>query len=172
MGIMDLFRGIKRPDSGTAVLPPEHVRAAILGINRPTAPFVIRESGEGDQGELVAEWRVIDHQWHQVFAEARVYKAFRVSMRLDVENTEVRALDQEREVSWVRGVPSVSFSASAGRGRISQKSYSSEATPFYEHGESGQIYKYRFNTSEIKNPLKEAVLSSGWTWRSVGFGKL
>lgn len=33
------------------------------------------------------------------------------------------------------------------------------------------MYNYQFNTGELKNPLKNPVTGSGWTWRSVAFGK-
>ncbi|MDB5671916.1 MAG: hypothetical protein JWO25_2875, partial [Alphaproteobacteria bacterium] len=36
----------------------------------------------------------------------------------------------------------------------------------------GKVYDYRFDTSEMKDLLIEAVHASGWGWRSVAFGKL
>ena len=36
----------------------------------------------------------------------------------------------------------------------------------------GQVYNYRFDTSEIKRPIQEAVTSCGWTYKGVAFGKL
>lgn len=167
--IMDFFRGIKRPDSGTAVLPPDQVRAAILEINRPTAPFVVRESGEDEKGDLVAEWRVVDAEWRQVFAKAGLTKVFQVTMRLDLDNTEVRAVDEEWEVRWARG-PVPQLSKAKFRGRKAEMSWSSEFA-FTEKGEFGEVYRYRFNTGELKSPLKSAVTGSGWTWHGVA-GKL
>ncbi|MBE9375654.1 hypothetical protein IQ251_14470 [Saccharopolyspora sp. HNM0983] len=172
VGLLDFVRGIKRPDSNAAVLPAEQVRAAILAINRPTAPFIIREGGEGDEGDLVAEWRVADMQWHNVFNQARLKKQFTVSMRFDVENVEVRSVDEQRSLSWKLGVTGASYQSSKARGRMYQNSYTLTATPFYEHGETGQVYAYRFHTSELKKPLQQAVLSAGWTWRSIAGGKL
>jgi hypothetical protein len=31
---------------------------------------------------------------------------------------------------------------------------------------------FSFDSSDLKNPLQEIVLSSGWTWRGVITGKL
>ncbi|MHA6798013.1 hypothetical protein [Bounagaea algeriensis] len=170
MGLLDFFRGIKRPDGDVPVLPPEQVRSALLGVNRPTAPFVVREGGDGEP-DLVAEWRIVDAQWRQVFAKAGLSKAFRVSMRLDPENREVRAVDDERSVDWVSGVPHLSVKAEAFRGRKWESSWSSEHA-FTEYGQFGEVYNYRFNTGELKKPLKNAVTRSGWTWRSAAFSEI
>lgn len=62
MGFFDFLRGIKRPDDGVPALPAAQVRSALLGGNRPTAPFVIRE-GADDEPDLVAEWRMVDAEW-------------------------------------------------------------------------------------------------------------
>ncbi|MBE9375655.1 hypothetical protein IQ251_14475 [Saccharopolyspora sp. HNM0983] len=168
MGLLDVFRGIKRPDSDAPVLPADQVRAAILAINRPTAPFIIREGGD-DEPDLIAEWRVVDAEWRQVFAKAGLTKAFRVKMRLDPDNAEVRAVDEEWAVKWAQGIPK--FSAAAFRGRKVEHQWSSQAA-FTERGELGVVYKYRFNPGEMKKPIKKAVTGSGWMWRGVAFAKL
>jgi len=36
----------------------------------------------------------------------------------------------------------------------------------------GQVYKYRFNSSELKKPLQEVVTKAGWSWKPVAFGRL
>ncbi len=82
-------------------------------MNRPTAPFVVREGGDGEP-DLVAEWRIVDAQWRQVFAKAGLSKAFRVSMRLDPENREVRTVDEAWAVEWVSGMPQMSLVAFGG----------------------------------------------------------
>ncbi|MHA6802002.1 hypothetical protein [Salinifilum ghardaiensis] len=51
----------------------------------------------------------------------------------------------------------------AFRGRKWESSWSSEHA-FTEHGQFGEVYDYRFNTGELKKPLKNAATGSGWTW--------
>ncbi len=36
----------------------------------------------------------------------------------------------------------------------------------------GQVYNYRFDTREIKQPIQDAVTSCRWTYKGVAFGKL
>lgn len=38
--------------------------------------------------------------------------------------------------------------------------------------EPGRVYNYRFSTGELKQPIQDAVTSSGWTYRGIAFGKL
>ena len=148
----------------------ETVRDALLAINRPTAPFVVRLGAEGE-AEWVAEWRIVDAGWYEIFAKAHLEKAFKVLMRLDRGAREVRAVDQEWSVEWRAGVPSLSLAASAFRGQKTEIEFG-KAYGFTEKLGVGEIYNYRFATAELKGPLQRAVAGQGWQWRSVAFGKL
>ena len=46
------------------------------------------------------------------------------------------------------------------------------AYSFAETLAPGQVYKYRFDTREIKKPVQDAVMGCGWTYKGVAFGKL
>jgi hypothetical protein len=168
MGMFDWLTGTKRPATNTPPKPPQEVRQALLAINRPTAPFVIRD-GAPEQCDLVAEWRIVDAAWYGIFGKAGLTKVYRILMRMDPAKNEVRALDEAWDVEWANGIPSLSRSYQ--RGQISQSSYG-KGYAFTEQGPFGQVYNYRFNTSELKPPLKDAVTAAGWTWRGVSFGKL
>jgi hypothetical protein len=96
---------------------------------------------------------------------------FKVLMRLDPAEHEVRAVDQEWSVEWRAGVPNLALAAEAFRGQKAELSFGT-AYAFTEKGEFGQVYNYKFSTAEIKSPLQEAVTAAGWTWRGVAFAKL
>jgi hypothetical protein len=170
MGLFDWLSGTKRPAAGVAPKTPAEVRAALLGVNRPTAPFIVRD-GKPEGVDLVAEWRIVDARWAEVFGAAGLSKAFKVLMRLDPAKNEVRAVDQEWSVEWHAGVPRLTLAAEAFRGQKSEISFGGEYA-FTEKGELGTIYRYRFSTGELKPPLQNAVTGAGWTWRGVTFGKL
>src|SRR5699024_2239412 len=170
VGWFDWLTGNRYPDEGVPALPPEQVHAALLGNNRATAPYVVR-AGDADEADLVAEWRVVDAEWRQVFADAGINKVFRVKMRLDPENQEVRAADHESSVQWKVGATGIYVHKEAFVGKKIEYSWSN-LVRFTEYGEYGQAYKYRFNAGELKKPLRESVTGSGWTWRRVAFKKL
>ena len=148
----------------------EAVRAALLATNRPSAPFLVRLGAE-QEGDLVAEWRIVDANWYEIFAKAGLEKAFKVLMRFDAATHELRAVDQEWSVEWRAGVPKLSLSASGFRGQKTEIEFG-KAYGFTEKLSVGEIYNYRFNTAELKQPLQKAVAANGWRWSPVAFGRL
>ena len=170
MGFLDFLSSTKRPQPGTPVLPAPQVRAALLSLNRPSAPYRIVD-GAGEHVDLIAEWKIVDAQWYEIFAKAGLTKVFRIYLKLDEVNHLVRASDREYSVSWSAGVPSLSLSATAFKGQMQSVEFGT-AYAFTETLGPGQVYKYRFDTREIKGPLQEAVTRCGWTYQGVAFGKL
>jgi hypothetical protein len=170
MGFLTWLTGTSRPRPGTRPRSPDEVRAALLAVNRPSAPFLVR-AGEANEPELVSEWRIVDARWYEVFAAAELQKAAKILMRLDVARREVRAVDQEWSVEWRAGVPQLSLSASAFRGQTATVEIG-RGYAFTESLRPGEVYNYRFVSKEMKDPLRQAVLGAGWGWRGVAFGKL
>ena len=146
------------------------LREALLASNRDTAPFVIRD-GAPEGVDLVAEWKIVDARWYEIFAKASLSKVFKVLMKFDEAKGEIRTVDQEFTVEWRAGVPSLSASAEAFRGQKVELSFGT-AYGFTETLAPGQIYNYRFATKELKEPLQDVAAKSGWGWKGVAFGKL
>jgi len=142
----------------------------IMALNRPTAPYQIID-GRSQNVDLIAEWKIVDARWYDVFGKANLTKVFRIHMKLDPARREVRAMDQELNVSWRAGVPSLSFEASFFKGQKSSISFGT-GYAFTETLAPGQVYKYKFNTNELKKPIQEAVAACGWTYKGIAFGKL
>lgn len=170
MGLFDFLTSSKKPKDGAAVLSPAEVRERILAVNRPTAPFQILD-GAGEGVDLIAEWRIVDARWYEVFAKAGLEKTFRIFLKLDPENNQVRASDREYCLEWRAGVPSLSLAASGFKGQKQSVEFGA-AYAFTEELRPGEVYKYRFNTGELKKPIQEAVTSAGWSYKGVAFGKL
>ena len=140
-----------------------------MAVNRDTAPFMVRD-GKAEGVDLVAEWQIVDAKWYEIFAKAGIKRVFKVLMKFDEDKGEVRAVDQEWEVEWRAGVPTLSLKAEAFGARSGRKA--SDRLRLPRGWILGKIYNYRFNTSEIKGPLIEAAHKAGWGWRSVAFSKL
>ncbi len=170
MSFLDALTGTKKPEAGVPVLPQEELRARLLGLNRPTAPYQIID-GAAENVDLIAEWKIVDAQWYQVFAKAGLEKVFRIYLKFDPKTHEVRAMDREYSVSWSAGVPKISVAASAFKGQKTSIEFG-KAVAFTETLAPGQVYNYKFDTREIKTPIQNAVTQSGWTYKGVAFGKL
>ncbi|MBI5839518.1 MAG: hypothetical protein HZB19_05395 [Chloroflexi bacterium] len=142
----------------------------MFALNRETAPYQIID-GTAENVNLIAEWKIVDAKWYEIFAKASLKKVFRIYMKFDETKHEVRAKDEEYTVEWRAGVPSLSMSASKLQGQTTSVEFGT-AYAFTEELKPGQVYKYRFSTNEIKKPIQETVAACGWTYKGVAFGKL
>lgn len=171
MGLFDWITGSKAPPPGVARQPVLALREAMLGLNRETAPFQIRD-GAPEGVDLVAEWKIVDARWYEIFAKASLTRVFKVLMKFDAERGEVRAVDQEWTVEWRAGVPTLALSAEAFRGQKVEMSFGTAYAFKEDLSGFGKVYEYRFKTSEIKDPLVEIAQQNGWGWKGVAFGRL
>ncbi|MFE9560297.1 hypothetical protein ACFYM0_04235 [Streptomyces sp. NPDC006487] len=170
MGLFDKLTGTEHPDSGVAPRSAEEVRAVLLGLFGADAPYVVR-GGAPEGADLVAEWRVREPAWHAFFARTQVSRVLQIHLRLDRAAREVRSIDRQFEVTWLGSTPRLARSAEAARGQVTTVSRRRKA----ERGAVGPLGAaevFRFDSSDLKDPLREAVLGAGWIWRGVAFGKL
>jgi hypothetical protein len=170
VGIFDKLKGTREPDPGVAPVSADDMRNALLALNRPTAPWQVRD-GQPESVDLVAEWLIVDAKWRTTFAKNGLKETFKVLMRFDVDGREVRAVDEAYDLSWEAGVPQITRQTKHFRGQQT-KIEVGRGYGFTEQGEYGEVYNYHFNTNELKRPLKETVAGHGWTYRAVALGKL
>jgi len=160
----------KKPSAIIPALPAQELKARLLGLNRPTAPYQIVD-GSAEGVDLIAEWKIVDARWYEVFAKASLTKVFRIHMKFDIQKNELRSQDHEYSVAWRAGIPSLSLAASSFQGQMTSVEFGT-AYAFTEELAPGQVYKYRFNTNELKKPIQETVTASGWSYKAISFGKL
>jgi hypothetical protein len=169
VGLFDRLKGIREPKEGVAPVPPDELRQRLLGLNNDQVPFSVAAGPGGKDGDLIAEWKIVDAQWYEIFAKASLEKSHKVYVTLNPKGGEARILEESWEVQWRAGVPTLSLSAEAFRGRtIASKGF---GTAYAFKGvnplDYGQVYNYRFDVSEMKDPIAEVVTGAGWTFRPV-----
>lgn len=167
---MGFFGFGKKTDKNTPILSADELRQKLFTLNRETAPYQIID-GASQKVDLVAEWKIVDAKWYELFAKASLTKVFRIYMKFDPVKHEVRAKDEEFTVEWRAGVPSLSAAVSKFQGQMTSVEFGT-AYAFTEQFAPGQVYNYRFSTSEIKKPIQEVVAACGWKYKGVAFGKL
>ncbi|MEX2535209.1 MAG: hypothetical protein WD273_06360 [Trueperaceae bacterium] len=170
MGLLDFLTSTRRPAANAPSLSAEELYERLVRLNRHTAPFRIID-GSPEHVDLIAEWKIVDAQWHELFAKAGLSKVFRIFLKLDDIKREVRGVDREYAVAWRAGVPQLSVAVSSFRGQKQSLEFG-KAYAFSETLEPGIVYNYRFDNREIKKPIQEAVVAGGWTYRGVAFGRL
>ena len=167
---MGLFGFGKKANKNAPVLSADEVRTKILELNRETAPYQIID-GKDKGVDLIAELKIVDAKWYELFAKANITKVFRIYMKFDPAKNEVRAKDEEYTVEWRAGVPSLSIAVSKFQGQMTSVEFGA-AYAFTEELKPGVVYNYRFSTNEIKKPIQEAVAACGCNYKGVAFGKL
>jgi hypothetical protein len=168
MGIFDKLKGIKEPAEGTPVQPGAHLYRWLLGLGGDQVPFSVAPDPSGT-GDLVIEWKIVDASWYQVFGQAGLEKSHRIYLVLDEAEHHVRALEESWEVSWSAGVPSLSLSAEKFQGRTFGSKEFGKAVGFRGPNplDVGVVYEYRFDVSEMKDPVITLTTNSGWTFVPV-----
>ncbi|MEU8828831.1 hypothetical protein [Streptomyces sp. NPDC048636] len=167
MRFFDKLTGTMRPSSDVEPQSAGLVKIALLGLNKPDSPWVVRD-GAPEGVNLVAEWRIMEPAWQTFFVKSQLSRALQIRMRLIPKDHVVRALDLETEVKWVNGTP---VSLTYRRGSVTQTSVQWELG----RGADGRIERtevFRFDSSSLKDPLRNTVLKAGWTWRGVPYSKL
>ncbi len=156
--------------SKVPALSAQEVNRKILTLNRPSSPYQIID-GKSEGVDLIAEWKIVDAQWYEIFAKAGLESVFRIYMKFDAEKNHVRTKDYEYTISWRAGIPSLSLEVSGFQGQKTSVQFGT-AYAFTEELRPGQVYNYRFSTNEIKKPLKKAIEDCGWKYKGIAFGKL
>ena len=85
---MGLFGFGKKADKNVPVLSASDVHERLLTLNRETAPYQIID-GAAENVDLIAEWKIVDAKWHELFAKANLTKVFRIYMKFDPAKLEI-----------------------------------------------------------------------------------
>lgn len=169
MGLFDKLKGIKEPEPGVAPVSSDELKQKLLALNHDEVPFTVAAGAGGKDGDLVAEWKIVDAKWFEIFAEAGLEKTHKIYLSLDGGANEVRVLEESWDVEWRAGVPEISLSKEAFRGRtMGSKSF---GTGYAFKGinplDYGQVYNYKFDVSEMKDPIAKVVTGAGWSYKPV-----
>jgi hypothetical protein len=166
MGLFDFLRGVKRPEAGTPVIPRVELERRLLALNNEQVPFSVMPSAESD---LAASWKIVDANWYEIFAKAGLDKSHTIYLRLDDGKHEARALEESSTVAWTAGVPRLSISIERTRGRTlgSKEFGAGYAFKGVNPLDFGQVYNYRFNVSEMKDPIVKIITDNGWAYVPV-----
>jgi hypothetical protein len=154
------------PPGGTPPVAAEVLSARLRAINALDVPFKVHE----EAGRLVAEWRISDARWTRRLEAGGLKMTHRVRMALDPATHKVRVQDTVRTLSWRAGVGSVGWSFSSFRGiSFVQCTRGVAVGLLFKDGTWAvtPAYNYRFDVTEMKNPLIEVIVQSGWTFNPV-----
>ena len=148
------FEGEGQPISET------ELRAQIQAINQFDAPVMI----EGRKDKLVATWKYVDARWWELLAKAGLTKVYELHIKFDNAQRLVTLIDVTKSVAWRAGPTSVRLRGGFFRGIMLAYEIGKQ-WGIKENFELGKVYDYRFVPQEIKMPILNSILRSGWDVR-------
>ncbi|MGW7436390.1 hypothetical protein [Streptomyces sp. NPDC054849] len=125
------------------------LREALLALGGLDVPFSVRRAFPKEKADLVAECKI---------PIARL--TLKTRMRLVPAKHEVLVLEERWEPSHESG-------QQYGRGGF--KVYRQWELQRGPDGRRHKVETLRFDTRDVRDPLRTVVLNAGWTWRGVLF---
>ena len=141
-------------------LAMEELRTAILGINGLSAPVMVMEKGR----EIIITWNYLDAKWWEILAKAGFEKVYELHVKFDDVRKEVILIDVLKNVKWRLGPGQTKVSGGYFRG-ICAGFERGQRWGIKENFRLGKIYDFKFSPSEIRNPVANTILDSGWSIR-------
>lgn len=163
--LRDKVMGTRYPAPGTVAVPVRELRASLLALGGSGVPFSLVEAGDGLG--LVAMRRVVEPATGSGAGRRQVEWTFKISMRLVPGEREVRALHQHWAVTRAGDPPGRTVAREQGSGPFFRK----HRTWTVERGPDGRrrgVEEFALDSRDMKDPLRDAVVGAGWTWRGVG----
>lgn len=158
MGLFDKLTGTRRPGSGVVPVSAAELRAALLALDGPDAPFVLREGAPGERAHLVAVWRIPPGYPHP--------RRGQTLMRLVPEAREVRTVDEKWEPldPGERSFGGADVTYTRGPASTASRTWTLARDP---NGRRRLTEESSFSSATVRAPLRDTVLAAGWTWRGV-----
>jgi len=136
------------------------LRALIAQVNDLDVPVTVAERGR----KLVLTWRYVDAKWWDVLSTSGLRSVYELHVKLDERRKVATLVDVEKSVRWSVGPGHVRVWGGYFRGLMLEYSVGAQ-WGIKENFEVGRVYAYSFDPSEIKNPIMNSILRSGWDVR-------
>lgn len=138
--------------------PQNMLKKKLLEMNDNNEfPFILREEGN----DVVASWNILDAKWSAFFGKGGLKKQLELRLIFDDIKKTVNYKEKSSDIEWDASAGAFKFEKSVHYGkRLEFGAGSSWGRK--EDGTLGKTDSYKFNTSEITDPIFEVIKNSGW----------
>ena len=140
----------------------EELKEKIKKINSFDTPVMVSEKKK----KIIVTWKYVDSKWWTVFSKNGLREVYELHIKFKEKKKKVTLIDITKSVQWRAGPTEVKLRGGFFRG-IAMEYKIGKAFGIKENFELGKIYDYKFVSSEIRNPVFNTILRSGW---DVSFG--
>jgi hypothetical protein len=160
-----------KPRHGIEPVSEPELRQRLLAINSMDVPFHVVER---KRKKLDIVWRLADAKWVGLMTANKVSRVEIMRLRLSDHDKSCRAVEISKTVKASADGSSLQFgfSFSFFRGIVfGQWEYEKQFGLIFRDGglTFDTAYEYKFSLSELKNPLVNIIVSSGWSFKPVMF---
>jgi len=160
-----------RPKAGIQPVSEPELRQRLLAINAMDVPFhVVEKKGK----KLDVVWRLADAKWVGLMTANKVSRVEIMRLRLSERDKSCRVVEISKAIKASADGTTLqfAFSFSFFRGIVfGQWEYEKQFGLIFRDGglTFDTAYEYKFSLSELKNPIVNIVVSSGWSFKPVMF---
>jgi len=141
-------------------IPENELRARILKINEFGQPVM----AVSRKKKILVTWNYAEERWREVLSAGGMKKAYHLQIKFNDRKKEVILTDILKSFSWRVGASSAKVRGGFFRGI--DIDFEEGRTGTNEEYFSGRcIDGYRFSPREIKDPISNTILKSGWDIR-------
>jgi hypothetical protein len=154
--------------AASSPIAADQLRRQILSVNRYRAPVMAEER----LYDLVLTWKYVDIRWWEQLAKAGLNRLYELHIKLDEKRSIATLIDVYRTVDWRTGPAQVQVGSARGLvGGMSRtvvfRHQIGEQWGIEENWAGKVAYDLEFVPTEIKTPVMNTLMRSGW---SVRFG--
>lgn len=159
------------PKPGVLPVSESALRRRLLAINEMNVPFHVVERKDG---RIDVIWRLADAKWAGLMTLNKVNIIQIIRLSLSEKDKACRAVDIARSVrATADGLKmGFSFNLSFFRGIVfGQWEHEKQYGLIFKDGglTFDKVYEYKFRHDELKNPIVNIVVQSGWQYKPVLF---
>ncbi|MCX2942102.1 hypothetical protein ORG37_03140 [Rahnella perminowiae] len=136
----------------------ETLKQRLLSMNDANEhPFILQKDGN----DIVASWNIVDAKWHEIFGAGGLKKQFELRLIFDDVNNIVKYKEKSSDLEWDANTKAFKFKKSVQYGK--RLEFDAGASwGMKENGALGKIYGYKFNSTEITDPVFDVIKDCGW----------
>ena len=159
------------PKAGIQAVSEPELKQRLLAINTMDVPFHVIEK-KGKKFDVI--WRLADAKWVGLMTANKVSRVEIMRLRLSDHDKSCRPVEISKAIKASADVTTLqfAFSFSFFRGIVfGQWEYEKQFGLIFRDGSLtfDTAYEYKFSLSELKNPIVNIVVSSGWSFKPVMF---
>lgn len=149
-----------KPEAGITPVGEDQLRKEIMSINSYNVPIMAQEKGK----KIVLTWKYVDAKWWEILSKRGLTSVYKMIIKINDKKKTATLIDVYNSVSWGAGPTGVKIHMNFFRG-IAMQYEIGKAWGIKENFSLGKLYDYKFDSSEIKDPVMNTILKRGWKVR-------